>query len=202
MSCKGFLSKITKANLSATGFIAQYREYMVSGEMAYVLSPIIAKVDAGELLPTPAIVLLGNAAMYHQIAADTIKAEKSIETQQNPTSSAQLKNWVASIYNGENVIQIRMKENGEEEELVKGFEVSGDADRWVERRMALNGQGDWYAIIAHTHSKVQVVVTMNDAMARFYKKVKGPTMKVASKSTGALSFRPHVKESRSTFSRG
>lgn len=201
MSAKGFLSKITKPNVSAAGFISAYREFMLTGELSYVLSPIIARVDAGDLLPTPALVLISNATMYHQIASDTIKAEKAIEEQQNPTS-VKPKNWTATIYDSKDVIQVRINPKGEEENLIKSFDVSGDADRWVDRRLSLDGQGDWYAVIQHSHSNVRVVIMRNDAMARFYRQAKKPTMKAQSKSTGALSFRPHVKESRSTFSRG
>jgi hypothetical protein len=202
MTAKGFLNKANKTNLSAQGFLEQYRDYMTKGELAYVLSPIVAKVDSGELLPTPARVAIANATMYHVIAADTIKAEKAIEDQNNPQSSAAKKNWTATIFDSKDVIQVRMKANGEEEELVKGFEVSGDADKWVDRRLALDGASDWYGVIQHTHSNVRVIITRDDANARFYKMTKGPSMKPQSKSTGKLSFGAHVKETRSSFSRG
>ncbi len=140
--------------------------------------------------------------MFHIMAADVLKVEKSIEQQNNPGSSGSTKNWTATIFDSKDVIQVRMKANGEEEDLIKGFDVSGDADKWVDRRLALDGASDWYGVIEHNHSNVRVVITRDDANARFYKMTKGPTMKVASKSTGKLSFGVHVKESRTTPSRG
>lgn len=209
MSPKGFLSKATKPNISAAGFLAQHREYMLSGEMAIVLSPIVAKVDAGELEVSLAVDMAATSAMHHIMATNILKGQRSIQAQGQGSKTVkvsrgprQIKDWTAAIYNSEDVIQIRTKENGEEEEMYKEFDKSSEADRWVDRRLSLDCGPDCYGEVIHTPSARRTVILRDDALARFYKKPKGPTMKPQPGGGGSLSFRPKVKESKVTFSGG
>ncbi len=212
MTPQGFLSKATKTNLSAAGFLAQYREYMLTGEIAYSLKEIVAKVDAGVLYPTPAVAEIATATMNHILAASIIKGKKSIERQLAPKEEKEPKaprepkkpaNWIASVYDASGIICTRTNAEGEEEEMVKGFEVSGDADKYTVRRLALDCGPGCYAIVTHTHSaNVQTILQRDDALAIFYRKGRGPTMKVSSKTTSKLSFGATCHESRASFSRG
>src|SRR5208282_2142241 len=140
MSCKGFLSKATKPNISAAGFLSQHREYMLSGEMSIVLAPIIVKVDTGEIEAIPALDMAATLAMHHINATNILKGQRSIQSQGTGAtkvsrSPRKIKDWTAAIYNSEDVIQIRTKENGEEEEMYKEFDKSSEADRWIDRRL-------------------------------------------------------------------
>lgn len=200
MSPKGFLAKTqTKAANSAIAFLAQYREYLTTGEIASKTSPIVAKVDSGELLPTPALREIQYAVMAHIIEADTAKLEKS---QDAATRTGTRKPWRATIFDAAGNVQVRVKEDGDEEELVKGFDLGQDADRWADRRLFEGAEG-WYAIVEHTSiANVQTRIERGDAMARILKQPKGPTVQVRGKSTKTLGFGTKVKETRVTFSRG
>jgi hypothetical protein len=209
MSPKGFIGKATKPNISAAGFLAQHREYMLTGEMAIVLAPIVAKVDAGEIEAAPALDLAATLAMHYINATNILKGQRSIQAQgQGPKTVKvsrgphKIKDWTAAIYNSEDVIQIRTKENGEEEEMYKEFDKSSEADRWIDRRLSLDCSPDCYGEVIHTPSARRTVILRDDALARFYKKPKGPTMKPQPGGGGSLSFRPKVKESKVTFSGG
>ncbi len=200
MTPKGFLHKTTtKAANSAIAFLAQYREFLTTGELADKTSPILAKVDAGELLPTPALKEIQYAVMTHIIEADTAKAEAVVE----PTAKGQTrKPWRTTVYNVEGVVQTRINAKGEEEDLIKGFDLSQDADRWADRRL-FEGTHGWYAVVEHTIiPNISTHIQRGDAMARILKQPKGPTVAVKGKSTKTLGFGVKAKESRASFSRG
>lgn len=200
MTPKGFLHKTTtKAAASAIAFLAQYRAYLTTGELASATSPIIAKLDAGELLPTPALQEIQYAVMTHIIQADAQKMEAS---HSQGGGGGTKKPWRATVYDASGVIMSRTKESGEEEELVKGFDLSSDADRWCDRRL-FEGTHGWYAIVEHTViPNVASRIERGDAMARILKQPKGPTVAVRGKSTKTLGFGVKAKESRASFSRG
>jgi hypothetical protein len=200
MSPKGFLAKTqTKAANSAIAFLAQYREYLTTGEVASKTSPIMAKVDAGELLPTPALKEIQYAVMTHIIEADTAKLEKAQDT---ATRTGTRKPWKATVFNAKGEIQTRIKEDGDEEELVKGFDLGQQADRWADRRL-FEGTEGWYAIVEHTTlANIQSRIERGDAIARILKQPKGPAIQQKGKSTKTLGFGVKAKETRVTFSRG
>lgn len=198
MTPKGFLHKTTtKAAHSAIAFLAQYRAYLTTGELAERTSPILAKVDAGELLPTPALKEIQYAVMTHIIEADTAKAEKVAE----PGATGTRKPWRTTIYNVDGVVQTRINAKGEEEDLIKGFDLGQDADRWADRRL-FEGTHGWYAIVEHTIiANVSSRIERGDAMARILKQPKGPTVAAKGKSTKTLGFGVKAKQTRVTFSR-
>ena len=200
MTPKGFLHKTTtKAAHSAIAFLAQYREYLTTGEVASTTSPIIAKVDAGELLPTPALKEIQYAVMAHIIQADTQKMEQAAE---GSHSTGTKKPWRTTVFDAAGVVQTRINAKGEEEDLIKGFDLSTDADRWADRRL-FEGTHGWYAIVEHTIiPNISSRIERGDSMARILKQPKGPTCQVKGRSTKTLGFGVKVKESRSTFSRG
>ena len=195
MSPKGFLSKATKPNVSAAGFLAKHREYMLSGEMAIVLKPVITQVDAGEIEAASALDKVATLAMHFINATNILKGQAR-------SAPRNVKDWTAAIYDSEDTIQIRVKENGEEEEMYKEFDKSSEADRWVDRRLSLDCGPDCYGEVIHTPSARRTVILRDDALARFYKKPKGPTMKPQPGGGGKLSFGVRVKETKVTFSGG
>ena len=198
MTPKGFLHKTTtKAANSAIAFLAQYREYLTTGEIASKTSPILARVDAGELLPTPALKEIQYAVMSHIIEADTAKAEAVVEP---GTGGGTRKPWRTTIYDAAGVVQTRITTKGEEEDLIKGFDLSADADRWADRRL-FEGTHGWYAIVEHTIiPNISSRIERGDSMARILRKPKGPTVAVKGKSTKTLGFGVKAKQTRVTFS--
>jgi hypothetical protein len=202
MSAKSLLTKINKAtqNGTALGFFDQYREYMVSGELAPILSPIVAKVDAGTLMPTSAMDQLGNIVLTHILAASIVRGEMAAEARANGSKQD---NWTATIYNAEDEIQTYINAKGKEVELQQSFIVSGDGDRWADRFLTIDTSGsDWFAIIQHNHSDVKTIVLRADAMARVFRNKKSPVCKPPKVSTHSLSFGVKAKQSRASFSKG
>jgi hypothetical protein len=200
ITAKGFLSKSnTRAANSASAFISVYREWLITGEVASKTSPIVAKLDAGQLLPTPALNEIKLAVMTHIIEADRLHMEKSLEKQSETSPNTIPKTWTASIFDSQDIFQVRLKDNGDEEQLCKGFEKASDADRWVDRRL-FDGASDWYAVIEGLGT--YVVVDRQSAIARTLRKQKGPTCAVKSVSTRTLGFEVHAKQDRASFSRG
>lgn len=199
MSPKGFLAKSTKANVSASAFFAAHREYMVSGELAHVLSPLVAKVDSREMMPTPALIELQKVVMDHIIMSAIGKLEAGIEEE---SSKGTTKAWKATILNEAGEVQTRINAKGEEEDLVKGFDLGSQADGWADRRLFLDCSSDCYAVIEHTSLNVKTIITRQDALARMLKKKKGPSVHVSGQSTKSLGFGCHVKQKRVSFSHG
>lgn len=201
MTAKGWLSKSTKQGArSAEGFIAAYREFLTTGELAAKTSPILAKLDKKEAYPTPVLRELQNAVMVHIIESDHRKMEKVQEQAQNPSSQTK-KAWVATIYNAKGEVQTRIKNDGDEEDLIKEFEQSQDADRWCDRRL-FDGAPDWYAEVDHASLPIHTRIERQDAIARILKQPKGPTVQVKGKSTKTLGFQHKAKDFRPQFSRG
>jgi len=197
MTPKGFLHKTTtKAANSAIAFLAQYRAFLTTGELAERTSPIIAKVDAGELLPTPALKEIQYAVMTHIIEADAAKVDQAVEAGPKQTK----KPWRASIYDAAGVLQTRINTKGEEEDLVKGFDLGQEADRWADRRL-FEGTHGWYAVVEHTIiPNISTRVERGDSMARILKQPKGPAIHQKGKSTKTLGFGVKAKQTRVTFS--
>jgi hypothetical protein len=197
MTLNGFLKKATAAK-SASGFLAQYREYMVTGELAEVLSPIVAKVDEGALLPTPAVLEISNAVMTHIIVLATLKTEMAIE---NGQSTGTKKNYLGTVLDDKGNVCTRIKDNGEEEDLIKGFDLPQDCLRWLDRRL-FDGASTWHGKMEHAHSSFVEVVGRDESIARILKQPKGPAIHKKGVSTKSLGFGVRAKESRSSFSRG
>lgn len=200
MTPKGFLAKANSpaAAASAIGFLKQYREYLTTGELKDATSPIIAKFDAGELPASPALKEIQYAVMTHIIKSDADKLDQK-ESGSGGGGGGTRKPWRCTIFDAAGNVQTRITTKGEEEELIKGFDLSSDADRWADRRL-FEGTHGWYAIVEHTVMNVKTRIERGDSMARILKKPKGPTVQVKGKSTKTLGFGVKAKQTRVTFS--
>lgn len=205
MTPKGFLHKsTTKAAASAAAFLAQHRAWLLTGELAKVTQPILAKVDSGEIMPTPALPLIQKAVMDHMHEESRIKGEAAMKRAEE---GPEPKNWTATILDSKGNVCTRVNSEGKIEELVKGFEKAQDADRWCDRRL-VEGAPDWYGVVTHATMQngqgepLSNVILRSDALARVLATGKGPVMKQTSKGGGALSFRPKAKGDHFHFSKG
>ena len=194
---QGFMKKAATTS-GAIGFLAQYREYMTTGELASLLSPIVAKIDAKELLPTPGVREIANAVMTHIMAQATAKVEAAADSNARTGSS---KPWCATVYMPDGTIATRINAQGEEEDLIKAFDKNADAMRWADRRLT-EASDACYCEIDHPASGGIEVIHRQDALARAFRTKKGPTCQVKGLSTKTLGFTPHCKQSRASFSRG
>lgn len=197
LSAKSFLRKTnTKAAHSALAFINQYREWLVTGELAQATTPIIKKLDDNELLPTPALREIQVIVLSHILAKDAAKLEEIHNPKVNKENC-----WISTIYNSDGEIQCRVKTNGDTEELIKKFDLSSDADRWSDLRL-FDSTADCYAEIVHNKLKVKTIIMRDDSISRILKKKKSAVSKINPTSTKFLKFGTKCKEDKAVFSRG
>lgn len=196
-----------KAANSATAFIGQYRTWLETGELAVKTSPILSKIDAGEVLPTPGLDEIRKAVLSHLLIIEARELEEKMSSQElKERSSSKL--WNARILNGKGELMMRPKENrdgsgfsGDYEDLDKNFEKASQADGWVDRQL-FDGASDWYGEISHQTLGLATRIERGDSLARILKPNKQPFGKKMSPSTSSLSFKPVVKSHKVHFSRG
>lgn len=207
MSPKGFLHKTTtKAAASASAFLAQYRDWLSTGEVAIVTAPILAKLDSKELLPTPALSEIINAVYTHMVVSEIRKGEEAMARREAGPQSKP-KNWIVTVYDSRGNIATRINAKGENEELTKSFDLGQEADRWADRRL-VEGEPDCIAVVQHAtilnrHGEpLSQTILRGDAMARAFAASKGPVMRKTGGTTSSLSFRPKAHNDVSKFSHG
>ena len=213
MTIKGFLAKMnSKAGNSAIGFLAAHREWLLTGELASVTSPILSQMDSGELMPTPCLDAVARAVMNHMFAGEKAKAEASIVKQEEKALSdaseeesegkaKKVYNWMAVIYDSRGNVCTKVNSDGETEDLIKGFDLAQDSDRWACRRL-VECESETYAEVTHRVAQCTTIIERSEAMAIIFAKKKGPVVRQPPKGGGSLSFRPKVRETRVTFSHG
>lgn len=195
MSPKGFLKKLATCK-AAEGFLSQYREYLLTGELFSLTSPIVARVDSGNLLPTPAVEELTQVVFAHVKAVDMAAAEASLNrvpSESSPRGTS--KPVVATIYDAQ----------GNELES-QGFDLGQRAMGWVDRHLTAQSP-DCIGKVVHTKVLIkglpmEEIVTREDAYYRLYPRQKGPFMKRLPTSVSSLKGRMKVSQSRSSFSHG
>lgn len=202
MTAKGFLAKTNqKAAASASGFLAAYREYLLTGEVAYATADIVAKVDSKELMPTPALDEIKRVVLAHVLEIDRIKAEEAIERANNPQSNSN-KPFEARILDAAagSSVCTRIKEDGTSEKLIKKFDKPQDAERWVDRRL-FDGAPSWYGVVTHRSAEWDVI-ERDTSIGRILKRPQGLVTKSNKFGSGGLGFGVKVHEKPVKFSRG
>lgn len=206
ITIKGFLHKSrTKAANSASAFIAGYRSFL-ENEKIVGLPEILEKLDKGEIMPTPALNEIKDVAFAHMLALDTAKAEAQLERAQN-SEPARNKAHYATIYNSKGEIQTYVDENGEEKELVAGYELHQEAMGWSDRKL-IDCASDCYSVIESMRlfdkegNTLKTIVLRDDAMARVFKAKKLALHKSKPQTTSRLGFGVKAKGDRSRFSHG
>ena len=191
ITVKGFVKKASAAK-SATAFLSQYREYLTTGEVATITSPILDKIDNGDLVPTAGLNEITNAVFAHMMVMNIRKAEASIEAANEP---AVTKPVVARIVDSRG-----------EELHIDSFHLGQDAERWVDNRLYAGTPGSHGEVI---HTKIilkgkpaTTIITREDSIARILKKPRGAATKRMSASSGRLGFGVKVRNSHASFSRG
>jgi len=210
MTVKGWLHKTnTKAAASAEGFIAAHREWLETGSLAEVTSPILRMMDEGQIFPTPALELLKTEVWTHHLRVEASKAEaKLLADQSGGTDTRTAKPWIARIFDAKGNLVIAQNSKGELVELEETFHSASDADRWTDRRL-FEGAPDCFGVIQHTQIRrssdgepITSVIMRQDAIARILKTPKSPLSKKTGSRDNKLSFGVKVAQSRCHFSHG
>ena len=212
MTEKGFLYK-AKGKISAAAFIAQHREWLVSGTLAPLTTPVLAKLEAGELYPTQALNELCKAVMGHMVARQIVEGETKINREPSAGTSGgggarTTKPYTATVYDEKGNMQSRMTQDSEGAEkdvdLKLGFDCHYKAQGWCDRRLDQGGPG-WYALIVDNASgRVIDRIERAASIGRLYstRPGSGPAMKKMSKESGGLKWKMKAKGDHFHFSKG
>jgi hypothetical protein len=202
MSPKGFLHK-ANGKISAIAFLSQHRAWLTTGELADKTSPILAKLDSGELMATPALEAVKEAVFQHHIASEIRKGEEAIaKAEAEEASGGTSKSYIATVYDASGEIpQVWVEKKdpetgavtGKWKDLQESFDLPQRAEGWLDRKLAA-GAPDWRGEVASTKMTgkdglpITTHVTRGDAIARELRRPKGPVMNAKPKSTGRLGF--------------
>ena len=204
MTPKMFLHR-SNGRISAEGFLAQHRAFLTTGELGEMASPVIRQLDENQILPTPALSVIRGIVLAHLLAVETRKAEESM-ARKAEGGQRTVKAWLATIYTEEGEIAQALNSDGDLEDLQKDFELSSQADGWVDRRL-FDGAADWHGNVVHTTVTVGGDpfgwdVSRTDAIARILKRPRQAALKQQKKSAGKLSWGAKCSQSIAKFSRG
>ena len=202
MSPKGFIHKATIAK-SAIAFLTAHREYLTNGELAPITSPIVAKIDNGEVMPTPGLSEIIKAVFDHNLAQETNKAKAAMVKANEPK---EVKAVLARILNGKGEVVTVTGEDGKETLLEQDFDSLSDADRWCDRRL-FDSASDCYGEVIHTKIVIKgkhmtTRVNREEAIARILRKPKGAVLAPQKKGTNSLGFGVKCSQDVAKFSRG
>lgn len=217
MTVKGFLHK-ANGNSAPLAFLAAHRAWLETGELAAVTSPILAKLDSKELLPTPAKEAIMAAVFNHQLAQDlesskaTLAHPAKVKGEKGARAAREEKPHTVVIYTAEGNVATREvldEETGAIDvvDLIGGFDMIQDAQGWTDRRLEEN-PGCHGIITSHKLRRADGSV-WTEKVERDYKhssrmegRTGGPVMKKRPQSTPRLGFGVKARNDRSVFSRG
>jgi len=201
MTPKAFLKKLnSKAAASAIGFLAAHRDYLISGELADTLRPIVEKMDQGQLMPTPTLSEIKQAVLDHILTAEAAKAEKAIARANSAGGGTRSnKPFQAIILNVAGIVQTYVNNKGEKKELRQNFKLPQEAERWVDRRL-IDGAPDWHGEVLH-HGSPWDMIKRDEAMVRVLKRPMSPVLK-RSPTSDKLSRQIKIRAKHYSFSQG
>jgi hypothetical protein len=208
---KSWLNKSINTNsakYSAYGFLVASREFLTTGELAPITSPILARLDTErakalaelrdtEALTRASLVEIQNAIIAHIVLVSALKQEQALDGA--PKQDA--KPWIASVVDEHGIVQTRIKPNGEEEELIKSFALAQEADRWLTRRLFEQAAGT-IGLVDHATLNVHTCMSRDEAVAAIIAKKKQPVCWQRSQTTKVLGFQHRAAEKRVSFSKG
>jgi hypothetical protein len=200
MTPKQLLNKANKSK-SAIKFFQEQRQYLLGGEMSAILSPIVRRVDAGDVMPTPALQEVAQHIAEYLLYTNLADAETK---RQHSEDRATPKNWTVKILDAEGNLGFREIPKGDIEFLTASFETAQEADTWANNKLSSLGSIGWSANISHLHSKAQTSIQRDEALSAVNKrKVGAATKKTKKTTTNRLGFGPGPHStSRASFSRG
>jgi hypothetical protein len=193
-----FLKKGSVAR-SAAAFLEANREYITTGKLASLLSPIVSKLDNNELTPMPALNEMLLAVQSHIAAMVNEALEKAAQAALSRANGT-VKAVSESSIGDKRFVGIVLLRGLEQEKA--GFKLPQDAERWVDRHLIANDPQCYGKVMDGFLGEVWQEVSRDDAFARTFAKKHGSICKRQSRSTPRLGFGVHAKESKQNFSRG
>lgn len=194
ITVKSFVNKATSTRLTAAGFLAQHRDYLSTGEISSITSPILAQVDSGQLLAEDGLKSITNAVFSHMMNQAVRKAEEQLAKQDEDNYTS--KNHLVKLFN-------RTGNEIKEEAFNLGQDAQRAGERWL-----LNSEPGSYVRIETLKLKTRngkpftSTITREDAFASHLRSKKGPVMKGKPVSANKLGFGVRVKQNHCHFSHG
>jgi hypothetical protein len=174
-------------------WLAATRGFLMQGAHAVVTLPIMAKVTAGTIYPTPAV-----TALLHALV--TWNAETSLKLAlERSHRQAKLHSWIVTIWDGEsNAVSVGGKVVCED-----SFESCSEAEGYADRRLVDSAPSTGFAIVHAQSEKTILRVTRDEAIERVFPHVKGPFCKrVGGRQSSLAMGRKAARDTRAVFSHG
>ena len=218
VTIKSFIKGASSPRISAQAYLEAHEEFLSSGELAPLVTPIIAQVKERKVMPTPALVHIQQVAFDYMMESEKRKAlEKLAATASGNKLDKHTAHRVRStasqtsvVYdkNG-NILTAIDERTGEEYDLIKDHDLFQNAQGWCHRRLD-QCEPNAYAII--TSNKVitskgvmTTRIERGTAISALLKRKPGmgaQISKSAPKSTSRLGFGVKCNPSKATFSAG
>jgi hypothetical protein len=207
MTIKRFIHAASTSKVSPITLIAANQEFLSSDELSDITGPILARIQNGDVLPTPGMNELCQALFAYSLVQKVKQAEKDLEKESNPGKGrATTKAYSATVYNEKHEVCQRINEKGNAVNITANFDLSSEADSWADRRL-IEGASDWYAVIVSNTMTgkdglpLSLTITRDDAFARIYKQGRSAVCKGPAKSS-SLKWVGKAKQDHAKFSRG
>jgi hypothetical protein len=194
LTVHGWINKACKLGPFAhAALLAATRSFLMQGDHSAVTLPIMAKVTAGTLYPTPAV-----TALIHALVA--WQAETSLRlAKERQARGVKLHNWIVTVWDGEsNAVSVGGKVACED-----SFADCNEACGWADRRLVDSAPSTGFAIIHAQTEKTVLRVTRDEAIERVYPHAKGPFCKrIGGRQNSLAMGRRAARDTRVVFSHG
>lgn len=197
---KGFVSKATKGNVSASAYLAANREFLTTGKVGEIAAPVMARLAAGQVYPTPALQELCKLLMGAAISADIARGEASIERAERGEGTT--KPYTATVYDDRGAVAVRVTDEGDEKPMTQNFDAINRADEWCERRLVNDGGPGWTAQVRDNRTGKVTEVQRDLAFGRVLKSTGGTVSTGGGGGNGRHAWGMKVSETRPKFSHG
>jgi len=203
MTPRGFLAKANSAK-SAQAFFEAHKEYILTGEIAPLVAPLLAAVKRGDMFPTVGLNAIKQAVVAHIMLEASSKAKEQLAKAAKPKSPPKSNlPYRAEVLDKDDDIAIG--DNGDP--LLAFFDKWQDAERWLDRKLfdaAPSDHGEIthrYVVNGESKNKIHFV-TREDAMARILHKGPQGAFKSLKFGGSKLGFGVKAKNDVSKFSKG
>jgi len=195
-----FLKKANSLKISAEVFLQTHRNFLTTGKLGELTSPILAKFDSKEILPSPCLEAISSVVLKYILDQEQQKGEKAL-------LSSEPKQYEGTVYDAEGRVCTAVNEHGEDKELVLLSDDGGAIERWLNRRLFDQGPGAYGIIVNHKMLDkegkfYQVIIQRDDAVWAILRPKKMGAMKRMASKSAPLGWKPKVQGDRFYFSRG
>ena len=199
---KAFLRQSFSSKITIAAFLQAHRDFLTTGELTNLTTPIYAKIDSGETLPNLGLEEIQKVIVSFIIAKNLDEAEKKLQKQN------QSKAYIATIYNEKGEIAEIITERGQIKDLILGFEDSLKASHWVDRRLFIDGGPNLRGEIScdklrnEDGSPYLIKISREEALARILRNGKAAASKRVGIKNAPLSNKMRARNDHFNFSHG